>query len=117
LKLEQIHLESLGHASYLVASERTGDALVIDPRRDVDVYLNLAHEQGYRIRYVVDTHQHNDYLSGLRELVERGGATALASSYAEGLGYDHQALRDGEHVESARSGSRCCTPRDTRPSI
>lgn len=104
VKLEQIHLESLGHASYLVASERTGDAVVVDPRRDVDVYLELAHEQGYRIRYAVDTHQHNDYLSGLRELVERSGATALASSYADRIGYDHQPLRDGEQLELGEIG-------------
>lgn len=104
MKLEQIHLESLGHASYLVASERTGEALVVDPRRDVDVYLDLAHEQGYRIRYVVDTHQHNDYLSGLCELVERGGATALGSGYAGGLGYDHQPLRDAEQLELGEVG-------------
>lgn len=104
MKLEQIHLESLGHASYLVASERTGDALVVDPRRDVDVYLDLAHQQGYRIAYVVDTHQHNDYLSGLRELVERAGATALASSYADRIGYDHQPLRDGEQLELGEIG-------------
>ncbi|MDX1620872.1 MAG: hypothetical protein R3320_07775, partial [Nitriliruptorales bacterium] len=67
MKLEQLHHESLGHASYLLASEDTGDALVVDPRRDVDPYIRLAHEQGYRIRWVVDTHQHNDYLSGLGE--------------------------------------------------
>lgn len=104
MQLDQVHLESLGHASYLVASERTGDALVVDPRRDVDVYVDRAHEQGYRIRYVVDTHQHNDYLSGLRELVERHGATALGSSYGDGLGYDHQPLRDGEQLELGEIG-------------
>lgn len=104
MQLEQVHLESLGHASYLVASDRTGDALVIDPRRDVDVYLQLAHERGYRIRHVVDTHQHNDYLSGLRELVERSGAIALGSGYAEALGYDHRRLRDGEQFELGEIG-------------
>lgn len=104
MKLEQVHLESLGHASYLVASDETGDALVVDPRRDVDVYLGLAHEQGYRIRYVVDTHQHNDYLSGLRELVERTGATALASSYTDRVGFDHRPVRDGEQIEFGEVG-------------
>ncbi|MDX1659698.1 MAG: MBL fold metallo-hydrolase, partial [Nitriliruptorales bacterium] len=104
MKLEQLHHESLGHASYLLASEDTGDALVVDPRRDVDHYIRLAHEQGYRIRWVVDTHQHNDYLSGLRELVERTGATALASDYAETIGYPHEPLRDRQELELGEVG-------------
>lgn len=104
MKLEQIHLENLGHASYLVASDQSGEALIVDPRRDVDAYLERAHSMGYRIRYVVDTHQHNDYLSGLRELVERTGATALASSYAERVGYDHLPLRDGQQLELGEVG-------------
>lgn len=104
MKLQQFHLESLGHASYLVASDDTGDALIVDPRRDVDVYLRLAHEQGYRIRWVVDTHQHNDYLSGLRELTERTGATALGSAYADGLGYHHEPVRDGQQLELGEVG-------------
>lgn len=104
MRLEQVHLESLGHASYLVASDDTGDALVVDPRRDVEVYLRRAHEQGYRIRWVVDTHQHNDYLSGLRELVERAGATALGSAYADGLGCPHEPVRDGQQLELGEVG-------------
>jgi hydroxyacylglutathione hydrolase len=104
VEIEQLHLESLGHASYLVASERTGEALVLDPRRDVAPYIELAHTRGYRIIYVIDTHQHNDYLSGLRELVERTGATALGSAYADQLGYDHRPLRDGEQVELGEVG-------------
>lgn len=104
MKLEQVHLESLGHASYLVASEASGEALVVDPRRDVDVYLRTAHEQGYRIRWVMDTHQHNDYLSGLRELVERTGASALASAEAESIGYAHDPVRDGQQLELGEVG-------------
>ncbi len=104
MKLEQVHLESLGHASYLIASDDTGEALVVDPRRDVDVYLRSAHEQGYRIRWVLDTHQHNDYLSGLLELVARTGATALGSAYAERLGYDHEPVRDGQQFELGEVG-------------
>ncbi|MDX1619661.1 MAG: MBL fold metallo-hydrolase [Nitriliruptorales bacterium] len=104
MKLEQLHHESLGHASYLVASEDTGDALVVDPRRDVGPYLELAHQAGYRIRWVVDTHQHNDYLSGLRELVERTGATALASSYADAIGYPHDPVQDGQQLELGEVG-------------
>ena len=104
VKLEQIHLESLGHASYVIASDDTGYAMVVDPRRDVEVYVRLAHQQGYRVRWVVDTHQHNDYLSGLLELVQRTGATALGSAYADGLGYDHEPLRDRQQLEVGEVG-------------
>ena len=103
MQLDQIHLESLGHASYLLASEDTGEALVLDPRRDVDVYLDRARERGYRIRYALDSHQHNDYLSGLKELTQRAGATALGSAYAT-LGYDHEELKDGQQFELGEIG-------------
>jgi glyoxylase-like metal-dependent hydrolase (beta-lactamase superfamily II) len=62
--LKQFYLRSLGHASYLIASEKTGEALILDPRRDIDIYFAKAREQGLRIRYVADTHQHNDYVTG-----------------------------------------------------
>jgi hydroxyacylglutathione hydrolase len=94
----QLHLEALGHASYLVGDDATGRALVLDPRRDVEVYLDAARAEGLRITHVLDTHGHNDYLSGLSELAARTGATVLGSAEGD-LGYDHRPLRDGETVE------------------
>ncbi|MEX2620423.1 MAG: rhodanese-like domain-containing protein [Egibacteraceae bacterium] len=94
----QFHLPSLGHASYLVGDERTGQALVLDPRRDVGDYFAAARSQGLRITHVLDTHGHNDYLSGLSEVAGRADATRLGS--AEGaFGYDHQPLKDGQTLE------------------
>jgi len=75
---EQFHLPGLGHASYLLGCERSGQALVFDPRRDVDCYLAAARRHGLRVGYVMDFHGHNDYLSGLTELVARTGAELLA---------------------------------------
>lgn len=98
MQFEQFHLEGLGHASYLVGSDETGEAFVLDPRRDVEVYLDAATELGLKITHVVDTHQHNDYLSGITELAHRTGATVLGSAEAE-LGYDHRPLHDGEQLE------------------
>jgi hydroxyacylglutathione hydrolase len=95
---QQLHHPSLGHASYLVGDEATGTALVLDPRRDVDAYLEAARMQDLRIGYVVDTHGHNDYLSGLSELAARTGAQVLGSAAGE-LGYEHRALRDHEMLE------------------
>ena len=95
---QQFYLESLGHASYLVGDERTGRALVFDPRRDVDGYVEAARDVGVRIAYVADSHGHNDYLSGLTELRERTGAQAWGSAVAS-LGYEHRPLKDGEVIE------------------
>jgi hydroxyacylglutathione hydrolase len=95
---EQFYLESLGHASYLVGDERTGRALVLDPRRDVEVYLESARMHGLRIAYAIDTHGHNDYLSGLSELRLRQDVEVLGFAGAD-LGYDHRAVTDGEIIE------------------
>ena len=100
---KQFYLESLGHASYLVGSEQTGEALVFDPRRDVDGYFEAAREQGLRLRYAIDSHGHNDYLSGLSELAARSDVELLASAEAE-LGYDHRPLHDGETIEMGEVG-------------
>jgi hydroxyacylglutathione hydrolase len=95
---QQFSLPSLGHASYLVGDEQTGQALVFDPRRDVEVYLDAARQQGLRVTYAVDSHGHNDYLSGLSELQSRTGAELWASATGE-LGYVHRPLEDGEVIE------------------
>ena len=68
---KQFHLESLGHASYLVGSDDTGEALLFDQQRRVDGYFQSAREEGLRIAYAMDSHGHNDYLSGLPELATR----------------------------------------------
>lgn len=95
---QQFYLQSLGHASYLVGDEKNGQALVFDPRRDVEVYTRAAREQGLRISYAADSHGHNDYLSGLSELRTRTGAQLWGSAAGE-LGYAHRPLKDGELIE------------------
>jgi hydroxyacylglutathione hydrolase len=94
---KQFYLESLGHASYFVGSEETGEAFVLDVRRDVDGYFDEARHQGMRIRYAADTHQHNDYLTGICELPERGDVQLLAGARAE-LRYPVRAMDDGRHL-------------------
>lgn len=94
----QFYLEGLGHASSLLGSEETGDAFVLDVRRDVEGYFAAARAEGLRIRWAADTHQHDDDLSGVRELPERGAVEILASSRAR-LGYPARPLADGERLE------------------
>jgi hydroxyacylglutathione hydrolase len=95
---EQFYLESLGHASYLVGDEATGKALVLDPRRDVDVYFEAARNHGLRIVHAIDTHGHNDYLSGIIEIDQRADVELMGYADAD-LGYAHRAVKDGEVIE------------------
>jgi hydroxyacylglutathione hydrolase len=95
---KQFYLESLGHASYFVGSEETGEALVLDVRRDVDTYFDEAHRQGMRIRYACDTHQHNDYVTGICELPGRDDVKLLAGARSS-LGYPVKAMDDGDRLQ------------------
>lgn len=94
---QQFYLESLGHASYVIGSEQSGEALVLDVRRDVDSYYEFARSRGLRIRYAADTHQHNDYLTGITELSQRSPVELLAGARAE-LGYQARPMKDGERL-------------------
>lgn len=77
--LRQITDSSLAQNAYLIGCQRSGEAVIIDPERDLDHYFQVAAENDLRITAVADTHIHADYLSGARELVERHGATAYLS--------------------------------------
>lgn len=95
MQIQQFFLEGLGHQSYFVTDEKSGFAVVVDPRRDVDVYLQAAKRANARITHILETHIHNDYVTGVRELAAQTGAIIVGS--AEGhIKYPHQAVRDGE---------------------
>jgi hydroxyacylglutathione hydrolase len=94
----QFYLKSLGHASYLVGDEATGRALVLDPRRDVDIYFEAARREGLRIVHAVDTHGHNDYLTGIIEIARRADVELLGFHEAA-LRYAHRPIKDGEVIE------------------
>ncbi len=98
MRLQQFAIEGLGHLSALIADETAGIAAVVDPRRDVDIYLDAARGAGLQIRHVVETHLHNDYVSGGRELAALTGATHVIGAGAA-LRYEHRPLRDGEGVD------------------
>ncbi|HKA24261.1 MAG TPA: MBL fold metallo-hydrolase [Candidatus Eisenbacteria bacterium] len=72
--LQQYYLGCLAHASYLIGDENTGTAVVVDPQRDVDQYLEDAKAKGLVIRHVFLTHFHADFLAGHLELRDRAGA-------------------------------------------
>lgn len=98
MQLRQFVIEGLGHISALIADEASGAAAVLDPRRDIDVYLEEARERDLRITHVVETHLHNDYVSGARELAAVTGARQIIGAGAQ-LAYHFQGVRDGESFE------------------
>ncbi|MGA8200509.1 MAG: rhodanese-like domain-containing protein [Candidatus Sulfotelmatobacter sp.] len=89
---EQFYLGCLAHASYMLASE--GEAVVVDPQRDVEIYLKAADENHVSIRHIFETHLHADFVSGHRELASRTGATIYMGAQA-GATFPHMAIADG----------------------
>jgi hydroxyacylglutathione hydrolase len=93
--IRQFIVEGLGHISALVADDARGLAVVVDPRRDVDVYVDAAAERGWRISHVLETHLHNDYVSGGPELALLTGARHIIGARAEAA-YEHMPVHDGD---------------------
>jgi hydroxyacylglutathione hydrolase len=92
---EQFYLGCLAHASYMLGSE--GEAAVVDPQRDVEIYLKAADQQGLKIRHIFETHLHADFVSGHLELAKRTGAKIYIGAQA-GATFPHMALHDGSEV-------------------
>jgi len=95
MKFIQYYLDCLSHASYLVADETTGRAVVVDPQRDIAEYLADAKELGLTIELVIETHFHADFLSGHLELAKATGAKIVYSSVAE-TEFESIGVADGE---------------------
>jgi glyoxylase-like metal-dependent hydrolase (beta-lactamase superfamily II)/rhodanese-related sulfurtransferase len=93
---KQFYLACLAHASYLIGSG--GEAAVVDPQRDVDEYLAEADAQGLKIKYVIETHLHADFVSGHQEIAARTGAQIIFGEKA-GAAFEHRAVKDGEEIE------------------
>ncbi len=115
--LEQFYLNCLAHASYLIGDEGSGIAAVVDPRRDVEVYLEAAKRHGLRIQHVFLTHFHADFLAGHLELRDRTGAAIHLGARARAE-YAFTAMADGETLEFGRVRLRVLeTPGHTPESI
>lgn len=93
--LKQYYLGCLAHASYLIADERTKQAIVVDPQRDIEQYLRDAQTGGYAIKYVVLTHFHADFLAGHIELRNRAGARIVMGARAQAE-FDVQSAKEGD---------------------
>lgn len=101
----QIYEEGLAQGSYFIGCQAQGTAVVVDPRRDIQVYLEEAQKNGLKIVAVTETHIHADYLSGARELARATGAKLYLSDEGDenwkyrGLeGFDYQLVKDGDEI-------------------
>jgi hydroxyacylglutathione hydrolase len=90
--------DELGNTSYLLMVPEAGVAIALDPMRDVAQYLDVVEPMGLRLAWALETHVHNDFVSGARELRAETGATVAASRDAE-LRHPYEPLRDGQELE------------------
>lgn len=99
LYLQQHYLACLSHASYVVGDTTTGRAVVVDPQRDISIYLDDAKAHGLRITHVIETHFHADFLSGHLELAHATGAEIVFGRAAAGrTDFAIHAMSDGETI-------------------
>lgn len=106
--LRMVYDDKLAEAAYLIGCQRSGEAIVIDPERDVDRYEALAAANGLRIVAVAETHIHADFVSGARELAEKGAMVYVSDEgdadwkyqwlgqKTGGGSYEHRLLKDGD---------------------
>ena len=97
--------KSLAHASYMIGCQRSGEAMVIDPSRSVEQYLDAAADEGLRIVGAAETHIHADFVSGSRELADRVGAKLYLSDegpvdwkYQFADKHDSQLVKNGDVI-------------------
>src|SRR4051794_14896951 len=115
VQVERFYLGCLAHASYVVASE--GVATVIDPQRDVDIYLDAASREGWKIEHIIETHVHADFVSGHRELAERTGAS-IYLGVGSGAQFAHITVQDNDEIRFGQCSLRVLqTPGHTLESI
>jgi hydroxyacylglutathione hydrolase len=95
MHFRQFYVGCLAHASYLIGDG--GEAVVVDPSRDIQMYLDEAEAHGLTITWILETHLHADFVSGHRELTARCGAVIGLGARAE-AGYPHRALAEGDEI-------------------
>ena len=115
--LKQFYLNCLAHASYLIGDEETRMAVVVDPQRDIERYLEFAAENNLQIKHVILSHLHADFIAGHLELRDRVGAAIYLGAKAQAE-YRFTPLADGSVVEFGRVRLKALeTPGHTPESI
>ena len=115
VRIERFYLGCLAHASYVIGSE--GVAAIVDPQRDVDIYLEAAARNGWKIEHIIETHLHADFISGHNELAARTGAKIYLGDGSGAL-FPHVAVKDGDEIRFGQCLLRFLqTPGHTMESI
>ena len=99
---QHVYDKSLAQGSYLIGCQATGEAIVIDAQRDIDVYLEIAKQNNLRITHITETHIHADFLCGSRELAAVTGATMYLSDEGGAdwqYQFPHEGLKDGDVIK------------------
>ena len=112
LVFERVVSEGIGDISYIMGDNATGLAAVIDPRPDCDAYIQLAREHSVTIRHIIQTHIHEDFVSGVRQLAARVGNAIIHAGHSDedAYGYELNQLREKDKIEL---GSISLTVRNT----
>jgi len=97
IQIETIETSSLGDRSYLATDGEV--AVVVDPQRDIDRVLTLVDQRGVRVTHVVETHVHNDYVTGGLELARRTGAAYVLPEGSD-VAFEHVSVADGDVLEA-----------------
>jgi glyoxylase-like metal-dependent hydrolase (beta-lactamase superfamily II)/rhodanese-related sulfurtransferase len=95
--LKKYYLKCLSHGSYFLADEESREAAIVDPQRDIDQYLAILTEEGFRLKYVLETHVHADFVSGHWELAAKTGAEVVYGAKAMAT-LPHRKVKDGEDL-------------------
>jgi glyoxylase-like metal-dependent hydrolase (beta-lactamase superfamily II)/rhodanese-related sulfurtransferase len=115
MHFHQFYLPCLAHASYLIGSD--GECAIVDPQRDVDQYIDEASKRSLKIRWIVETHLHADFVSGHRELAARTGAEIVFGAAANAE-FPHRAVHDGDVLNIGNVELRAlATPGHTPESV
>lgn len=94
--IEQFYVPKIAHSSYLLGGTEHG--AIIDPRRDVEVYIEAAKRMGFKITHILETHLHADFVSGHLDLAEKTGAKIYVPASAD-CQFEHQPLKEGDEFK------------------
>jgi len=95
---KQITVPGLGCNSYVIGCPGARQAVVVDPKRDVQDYMDISRDEGMKITRIIETHVHADHVSGNQELKSRTGADIYYSAHAP-VAFDHKKLKEGDVIE------------------
>lgn len=102
----QVYDEGVSQYAYIIGCDKTREAVVIDPQRSINQYLEIAERKNLKIIAVTETHIHADFLSGIREFLNRTSVTAYLSDHGKSEGWDYAWVSDKDNVTFVKDGSK-----------